>query len=887
MRQPSVEHQAISVDEDSAYSFTPTGGDVDTGTTLVYSITNQPSWATFSTETGELAGTPDKDEIGINEAIQISVTDGIVTENMAVFSITVNEVNDAPIISGTPAASVDEDSGYSFIPTATDEEGNSLTYSIANEPSWISFDSSDGSMVGTPNNSDVGSDEDITISVSDGTSTVSLATFNITIINTNDAPVIGGTLSSSATEDDGVITSNASVVDVDTGSSATYSIIGSESGTYGDISIDLNSGLWTYTMISSIHSLDVDDEVSDSFDVQVEDDQGATDNGVILVTINGVNDIPEISGGLTQSGTEEDSTVSGTISVIDVDDLATKNFNISDLDGIYGNISIDADTGTWIYTLEDDVNELSVGETISDDFIVEVTDNEGATETDTITVEINGVNDTPSISGTPNLNIDEDSAYSFSATVVEIDAGDTLTYSIVNMPSWATLNATTGELSGTPENDDVGAHTGIVISVNDGTETVSLASFDIAVANTNDAPTISGDAVTSVNEDSAYSFTAVGSDVDAGDIISYSITNMPSWATFNVTTGELSGTPDNDDVNTYENIEISVTDEPSETATLEAFNIEVINTNDAPVISGVAGTSIDEDSAYSFVPTASDVDTGDALTYSITEMPSWATFNATTGELSGTPENDDVGNHTGIIISVNDGTETVSLASFDIAVANTNDAPTISGDAVTSVNEDSAYSFTAVGSDVDAGDSITYSITNMPSWATFNATTGELSGTPDNDDVNTYENIEISVADQSSETATLAAFDIEVVNTNDAPVISGTAGTSIDEDSGYSFIPIASDVDTGDALRYVIENMPGWASFNTSTGELSGTPENDDVGNHDGIVIGVSDETVTVNLASFDIEVVNTNDAPTIGGTPAISVDEDIAERMLGKLGSV
>ena len=109
---------------------------------------------------------------------------------------------------------------------------------------------------------------------------------------------------------------------------------------------------------------------------------------------------------------------------------------------------------------------------------------------------------------------------------------------------------------------------------------------------------------------------------------------------------------------------------------------------------------------------------------------------------------------------------------------------------------------------------------------------------------------------------------IEVVNTNDAPVISGTAGTSVNEDR-YSFIPTASDVDAGDALTYSIINQPSWASFSASTGELSGTPENGDVGNYDGIVIGGSDETVTVNLASFDIEVVNTNDAPTIGGTPS------------------
>ncbi|MEJ2046132.1 MAG: putative Ig domain-containing protein, partial [Reinekea sp.] len=196
------------------------------------------------------------------------------------------------------------------------------------------------------------------------------------------------------------------------------------------------------------------------------------------------------------------------------------------------------------------------------------------------------------------------------------------------------------------------------------------------------------------------------------------------------------------------------------------------------------------------------------------------------------------------------GTISADLASFDITVVNTNDAPTISGTPATSVNEDSAYSFTPTGADVDVGDTLTYSITNKPSWATFSTITGALTGTPTNGDVGTTSNILISVSD-GTVSVDLAAFNLTVTGTNDAPTISGTPVTSVNEDSAYSFTPTANDVDAGDSLTFSIANRPGWASFSTSTGALTGTPTNDDVGTASNIVITVSDGTASADLAGF------------------------------------
>src|SRR5688572_17524223 len=90
--------------------------------------------------------------------------------------------------------------------------------------------------------------------------------------------------------------------------------------------------------------------------------------------------------------------------------------------------------------------------------------------------------------------------------------------------------------------------------------------------------------------------------------------------------------------------------------------------NAPPTIQGQPSGSIVPGQAYSFTPTASDPN-GDTLTFSVTNMPDWATFNASTGRLSGTPSAADVATYSGITISVSDGTASAVLNAFSITVA--------------------------------------------------------------------------------------------------------------------------------------------------------------------------------------------------------------------------
>lgn len=187
------------------------------------------------------------------------------------------------------------------------------------------------------------------------------------------------------------------------------------------------------------------------------------------------------------------------------------------------------------------------------------------------------------------------------------------------------------------------------------------------------------------------------------------------------------------------------------------------------------------------------------------------------------------------------------------APASVNRAPTISGTPRTSITAGGAYSFVPTSSDAD-GNTLRFSIANKPAWATFNTATGALTGTPTA--AGTFGSIVISVSDGSL-SAALPAFTISVTTAttaNRAPTLSGTPATGVTAGAFYSFAPTAIDQD-GNSLSFSITNRPAWASFNTSTGRLSGTPTEANVGSYDNIVIRVSDGTVSTALPAFSIRV--------------------------------
>jgi len=358
------------------------------------------------------------------------------------------------------------------------------------------------------------------------------------------------------------------------------------------------------------------------------------------------------------------------------------------------------------------------------------------------------------------------------------------------------------------------------------------------VASADAYPVISGTPKTSIAVNTAYYFDASARDPE-GKPIKFGIKNKPSWATFNYDTGTLKGTPTT--TGTWSSIVISAWDGRL-TAVLPTFSIKVTSstTNRAPTITGTPPTSVTVGGTYSFIAKGADAD-GNTLGYTITNRPSWASFNTTTGQLWGKPTSSHVGTYSNIKISVSDGKATASLPVFSIAVkaASSNPAPTISGSPAKSVTAGKAYAFTPTASDPN-GNTLTFSIANKPSWATFSTTTGKLSGTPTTSNVGTYSNVTIRVSDGTT-TVSLPAYSISVLAPSSSsggatlswtPPTQNSDGTTLTNLAGYriyygtnaSSLTQTITINSAGISSYVVSDLsPATYYFAISAFNSSGT----------------------------------------------------------------
>lgn len=203
-------------------------------------------------------------------------------------------------------------------------------------------------------------------------------------------------------------------------------------------------------------------------------------------------------------------------------------------------------------------------------------------------------------------------------------------------------------------------------------ESASTSQSFVVKPEPNKVPVITqgGSSSITVAEDGKAVFNLSATDAN-NDVLSWSIQTPPQHGTAEVgITGGTSYTPAAN-YSGSDSFVVAVSD-GKDTAT-NTVSVTVTPVNDAPTITGSPAVSVDQDATYSFVPAATDVDTGSVLTFSITNKPTWASFNAATGALTGTPANTDAGKVTGIVISVSDGTATTALPAFDIEVIATID----------------------------------------------------------------------------------------------------------------------------------------------------------------------------------------------------------------------
>ncbi len=184
------------------------------------------------------------------------------------------------------------------------------------------------------------------------------------------------------------------------------------------------------------------------------------------------------------------------------------------------------------------------------------------------------------------------------------------------------------------------------------------------------------------------------------------------------------------------------------------------------------------------------------------------------------------------------------------------DGLSISGSPPQSVTVGQTYSFTPTTANPKKR-TLTFLIADMPRWATFNTTTGRLSGTPTAADVGTSPaNILIYVGDGVDHAYLYPEFGIKVsaATSADKPSISGTPPTSVTAGSTYKFQPTAKDPD-GKTLSFSVQNKPAWATFSIATGLLEGTPSSTQTGAYDDVIISASNGQYSSALPGFDVTV--------------------------------
>ena len=504
----------------------------------------------------------------------------------------------------------------------------------------------------------------------------------------------------------------------------------------------------------------------------------------------------------------------------------------------------------------------------------------------------------------------EDAAFSLTLPedlFIDAEGDDILTRTAVSgyerLPQWLQYDADTRTLFGTPGNDDVGEFDVIV----EGMDTLgasSLHSFQVTVQNTNDAPEVGLLLANQrILEDAQFVYELPAdsfNDIDVGDILSLSASlpsgdALPDWLSFDTQTRTFSGQPTNSDVG---NIQVRVT--ATDLAGLsvdQVFALEVVNTNDSPTVGvTIEAQQATEDTNFIYalpVGAFTDADITDRLSFTATlangdALPTWLQLDALTGIFSGTPGNQDVGDlHVRVIAT--DPVGASASQTFELTVANTNDAPEV---AITLTGqqafEDALFTFALPENlfrDADVSDVLTYSVTQadgstLSDWLSFDPEKRTLSGLPVNNDVGSV-SIKLTATDLAGAQAS-QVFALNVNNVNDAPEV-GIALPDLSVPSGSTInwqLPQDAfvDVDAGDVLTYSASladgsALPDWLAFDTATGSLTGTSN---VAANYAIQITATDLAGAAASQHFTLDVAAASDNQSpVTGPDADTVTED------------
>ncbi len=439
--------------------------DVD-GDLLTAAVMSGPSHGDLTLNAdGSFTYTPDANYNG-TDRFTYTASDGKATSDPATVTINVAAVNDAPV-AAEQALTTDEDTPLNGSVSATDVDGDTLTYAVTSGPSHGTLKlNTDGSFTYTPA-ADYNGPDSFTFTASDGTATSDPATVSLTVNPVNNAPVASG--QTLATDEDTPLDGSVSATDVD-GDPLTFAVTSQPS--HGSLEFNPATGAFTYTPEANYNG-------TDSFAFTASDGKATSDPATVALTVNSVNDAP-VAAGQTLT-TDEDTPLDGTLTATDVDG-DTLTYAVTSGPS-HGTLKLNTD---WLVHLH-----ASSRLQRPDNFTFTADDGTATSDPATVTINVAAVNDAP-VASDQSLTTNEDTPLTDSVSATDVD-GDTLTFVVTVDPTHGTLtfDPNTGSFRYTPAADYNGADS-FVFSVSDGKATSDPATVALTVNPVNDAPVASG-----------------------------------------------------------------------------------------------------------------------------------------------------------------------------------------------------------------------------------------------------------------------------------------------------------------------------------------------------------------------------------------------------------
>lgn len=526
-----------------------------------------------------------------------------------------------------------------FTATATDPDGNALTFSIANPPTGATLTpDAPGTAIfrWTPTLSQGGATYSPTITVTDTGSPALMAqqTFTITVGGLNRPPVLNPIADQTVSENQ-LLQFDASATDPD-GNSLTFSIANQPTGaTLTDNGNGIARFAWTPSFAQSGNYTNVLITVTDN------GSPALTAQRTFTITVGDINRPPVLTpvGGRT---TNVNQLLQFTISATDPDGHALSFTTTSN--PAVGSTLADNRNGTATFAWTP-----STGQAANYPVTVVVTDDGSPAQStsETFTITVGAVNRPPVLSPVGNRTVNEGQALSINITASDPDGG-ALSFAASSNPAATGATFTdnrngTGTFEWTPSFSQAGNYSVTVVVTDGGSPALSVSeTFTVTVGNVNRPPVLGPIGNRTVNEGQPLTINITASDPDGG-ALSFAMTSDPASTGSTFTdnrngTATLAWTPSPGQTGSYS---VTVTASDAGTPALnvsETFTISVqaTPTNRPPSVTNPGNKTVIAGQLLAFTITGSDPD-GNSLTFSAgATLPTGATLSPS-GAFSWTP----------------------------------------------------------------------------------------------------------------------------------------------------------------------------------------------------------------------------------------------------------